>query len=93
MHRCYSIWQRNGIDSRVNYLRMLRAAVELAAMQLENPFSEEDDVVPAEETLAEEAAVEPEQITAEDASTETSPAATVRHIFGVLPIKKTTEVK
>jgi len=57
MHRCYSIWQSNGIDSRVNRLRMFRAAAELASMQLENPFDYQIEPVlePSDEHVSLEA--------------------------------------
>ena len=39
------MWRRNGIDAKVNRIRMLRAAVELAKMNIENPFGYEIEPV------------------------------------------------
>lgn len=41
MKYCYGMWQRGGIDAKVNRIRMLRAASELASMLLPNPFDVE----------------------------------------------------
>lgn len=83
---CYSMWRRNGIDSKVNYIRMLRAAAQLAEMNLENPFyCEQDDAI---EQISLDELAEKELIHAlkEDIESETFiPAENVQHIFGVLP--------
>ena len=51
---CYSMWRRNGIDAKVNRIRMLRAAVELAEMNIENPFEYEVEPViePSEDVVS-----------------------------------------
>lgn len=57
MKYCYGMWQRGGIDAKVNRIRMFRAAAELASMNLPNPFEFELEPViePSTETVSLEA--------------------------------------
>lgn len=91
---CYDVWHANRIDSRVHRIKMYRAAVELAELNLENPFVCADDydvepvVEPSTETvsLEELAEVELTKALAEDVASETFvPAVDVYRVFSVLP--------
>ena len=84
------MWQRGGIDAKVNRIRMFRAAAELASMNLPNPFEFELEPViePSTETVSLEALAEAEyeNAVAEDIASETYvPVTEPAHIMGVLP--------
>lgn len=93
MKYCYGMWQRGGIDAKVNRIRLLRAAAELAAMNLPNPF--EIEIEPVIELSAETVSLEAlaeaeyEMTVAEDIASETYvPVVEPVHVMGVLPTEE-----
>ena len=92
MRNCYYRWQYNGVDRRVNRIRMLKAAMKLANLQLENPFVYDGDQVlddPDTESLEMLADVEMQlAIDGDIDNNAVAQIAEMTHIMGVLPEKE-----
>ena len=92
MRNCYYRWKYNGVDRRVNRIRMLKAAMKLANLQLENPFVYDGDQVlddPDTESLEMLADVEMQlAIDGDIDNNAVAQIAEMTHIMGVLPEKE-----